>query len=576
MFTVSPLSPPMMARSANSAGAQLAIFNTPELLSLIFNASTPVDCARLVSTSRTIFTAASSVVWKYLDGVGPLLKLLQATSTKDGGVEVFILPYASIADFSRFDVYAPLVKTLRVHPEDGGPISVSPWRTLVLRTHDGPLLPSLSSLIFESSPDSYDSQLMWISVLACSSLRSIETIYDFRPDGAQISFSTMSIISKLIIERCLSLHTLALFPGVRTFHRPNKFVRIGEEDDEEQYALSLMLGKPFHHYLGNMHNLRFLTTNTTLINPTPLLSLSKLPFLESLDICAVSERYKPTGVLEVSLPEGSFPALKHLAARFLDTTELLMIWNMLPIVQNLTRLELQFNYIHADQPDSCVMWFSSNFFPLVCNRSLHLTDLTISLGQGDSETDEPYELSLGFFEQMAHLPLQNVSLGWLVSSEADVQTFYARLGAIWPGVVNLKFTEEYVQLDYLQYFTALPKLECLIVSFDCPRDWSPPILGPELPAHSSLPLHTLGIESYIADNIPTDYAKPLAKYLLSFWPNLRHFTAPILGYSATKTTFQLMENYISKVKTLEEIRKRITAQYGPEAAEAMVPSGFED
>lgn len=411
------------------------------------------------------------------------------------------------------------MKILRVHPDDGDPISVSPWRTLVLRTHDRPLLPNLSSLIFDSIKESYDSQLMWISVLACPALRIIKSTYDFRPDGAQISSMAMSIISKLITERCPSLHTLAVFPGVRAYRRHNKFIRIGEEDDEEQFTLSLMLGKPFHHYLGNMQNLRFLTTNTTLINPMPLLSLSQLPFLESLDICAVSERYTPTGVLEAPLSESSFPALKHLATRFLDTTELLILWNMLPIVQKLIRLELQFNLIESDDSNSHVVWFSSTFFPLVCSRSPHLTDLAISLGQGDSETEGPYELGLSFFEQMAHLPLQNVSLGWMVSSETDTEMYYARLGDIWPGVINLNFPEECVQLEDLRYYSALPKLECLTVSLGCSPNWSPPILGPEFQRRTSLPFHTLKQESYDGDIISTEYAKPLVKYVQSF-----HFT----------------------------------------------------
>lgn len=79
----------MMARPGNGAGAQLAIFNTPELLSLIFNASLLIDCARLASASRTIFNAAASVLWKDLNGAEPLLRLLQATSTIDGAVTVF-------------------------------------------------------------------------------------------------------------------------------------------------------------------------------------------------------------------------------------------------------------------------------------------------------------------------------------------------------------------------------------------------------------------------------------------------------------------------------------------------------
>lgn len=403
------------------------------------------------------------------------------------------------------------MKILRVHPDDGDPISVNPWRTLVLRAHDRPLLPNLSSLIFESIKASYDSQFMWISVLASPSLRTIKSTYDFRPDGAQISFMAMAIISKLITERCPSLHTLALFPGERAYRRHNKFIRIGEEDDEEQFALSLMLGKPFHDYLGNMQNLRFLTSNTTLINPTPLLSLSRLPFLESLDICAVSERYAPTGVLETPLSESSFPALKHLAIRFLDTAELLILWNMLPIVQKLTRLELQFNFFETDDSDSHVLWFSSTFFPIVCSRSPHLTDLAISLGQGDSETKSPYELGLGFFEQMAYLPLQNISLGWIVSSETDSEMFYARLGDIWPGVINLRFPEECVQLEDLRYYSALPKLECLSVSFGCSPNWSPPILGPEFQTRGSLAFHTLKQESDDSDIIPTVYAKPLVK-----------------------------------------------------------------
>lgn len=368
--------------------------------------------------------------------------------------------------------------------------------------------------MLESAKASYGSQLMWISVLASPSLRIIKSAYDDAPNGAQISFSTMSIISKLITERCPSLHTLGLFPGMRWVHRPNKpALKIGEEDDDEDTSLLLMLGKPFHHYLGNMQNLRFLTTNTTLINPAPLLSLSKLPFLESLDICSLFSANFQTGVLEVPLPAGSFPALKRLAVRFLGVSELSTLWNMLPLVENLTCLEFQFNFFEVGDPDSMASWFSSTFFPLVCARSPHVNNLAIKLADGDSESDDPYEFNLGFYEQMALLPLQYVSFRWLSSSVADTEAFYARLGVFWPEVIELNLHEEYVQPKDLRHFAALSKLECLTISLACPQDWNPPALSPELWTHGPRPLHTLQQNSCGGELIPNEYAKPIAKYV---------------------------------------------------------------
>lgn len=417
----------------------------------------------------------------------------------------------------------------------------------------------------------------------------------------------MSVISKLVAEHCPSLHSLGLFPGVRLVRRPNGSpIEVREEDDGEHPSLSLMLGNPFYYYLGTMRNLRFLTTNTTLMNPAPLLSLSQLPFLESLDIYS-SFRSSTANILEVPLLQGSFPTLKHLVVRFLDIAELLMLWNILPVVEKLTRLEFQFNLFRLGDSNFMAGWFSSTFFPLVCSRSPHVNNLTIAIADGDSERDDPFELKLHFFEQMAQLPLQYVSLRWLACCVADTGTFYTRLGAIWPAVIELRFPEEHLYPEDLHHFAALPKLEHLTISLGCPQGWNPSCLSQVLSTHGPLPLRTLKQEGYEEAPIPTEYAKPIVKYvwayiiqqnhfimvmilesnitstfernarhLLSFWPNLQDFSCPSLGYSAaTQMSFKIMEDYASKLKMLREIRNRITAQFGPEAAQAMVPSRFD-
>jgi hypothetical protein len=407
------------------------------------------------------------------------------------------------------------VKDLRIEPLphylNNYRISVSPWRTLISRARIAPLLPNLRSLKLQKIPESYGQiQLMWITAFASPSLRSVEAGYaETAPDGAQLSFATMSLIMKVLVERCPQVETLALFPGA--VQKANSTRMIEEEDDGEHSTLALVCDRPFHHYLANAQNLLSLTANTTLINPKPLEILSQLPLLESLDIFPLSQGHTPTGVLPVTLPDSAFPALRSLNVRLLPAGCLSALWSIDQMVRNLTRLGLYADF-YSQEPRLFTMEWLSDFFAIVCDQSPHITDLTISLDQLQIDEIPPRTAEFRLFENMAKLPLERLYLHCLASKAADSRLLCERLGRFWPKLTWLRIPDQPVRVDELRYFAALPHLRYLSVDLQCPVGWSPlalPELGSQMLVSSSL--HTLEQEKCASNLIWEDHLKPIAR-----------------------------------------------------------------
>jgi hypothetical protein len=406
------------------------------------------------------------------------------------------------------------VKDLRIGPppryDNNYKISISPWRTLFSQARIAPLLPNLRSLKLQTTPHSYGhTQLMWITAFASPSLCSIEAGYaSTAPDGAQLSFTSMSLIMKLVSERCPQLETLALFPGA--IQKGNSTM-VEEEDDGEHSTLALMWEKPFYCYLASTQNLRSLTANTTLLNPKPLEMLSQLPSLEYLDLYPLTQGHSPNGVLPVDLPEAAFPALRHLNLRLLCTDTLDAIWNMEPIVRNLTRLGLYFDFYGPDVPLYTIEWLAG-FFTVLCDLSPHITNLTIDLDGTQLGEMAPHTAEFSLFKQLAQLPLRHLYLHCLVSKPEDSRLLYESLGTFWPKLTRLRIPDQTVRVDELRYFATLPDLQYLSVNLKCPKDWSPPALPePGSQALVSSSLHTLEQENFMGDLFWDDHLKPIAK-----------------------------------------------------------------
>lgn len=227
MASLSDLSCSSTMKLSRGFCATVPIFNSPELVDIIFGHAQISDCARLASTSRLVFNAAAPVIWRSLDSIIPLLELLQAEITElighDGPTTIVTLPSSSEADFTRFDVYAPFVKTLKIDCQIGDDMwdtfggSISPWLTLHSRRQHKPILPNLSSLQLILATRKALIQAMWIIALASPSLRSIEALCSAdNPEAVQVSAMASCMILETVTSQCPSLQRLSLFPDVVT------------------------------------------------------------------------------------------------------------------------------------------------------------------------------------------------------------------------------------------------------------------------------------------------------------------------------------------------------------------------
>ncbi|KAG9080191.1 hypothetical protein FS749_008089, partial [Ceratobasidium sp. UAMH 11750] len=162
------------------------IFKNREILTLICSFSRVSDCARLSRTCKTVFKVSAAFVWKNVDGAQHLLSLLGATQkfykkdSRDLSRIVIGTASSSSVDFSRFDIYAPYVRILRVYgPGNGSYYRVEGWKHLAVRTQQRLLLPRLSSIVIQSSKsDAKSNALLWIKTFISPSLRSIQVVPD--------------------------------------------------------------------------------------------------------------------------------------------------------------------------------------------------------------------------------------------------------------------------------------------------------------------------------------------------------------------------------------------------------------
>lgn len=297
-------------------------------------------------------------------------------------------------------------------------IDMSPWRTLMSRAQRRPLLPNLRSLQLMTSTRKFFVQIMWITVLASPSLRSIEARYSGpKPEAAQISMQALSIVLDTVTKSSPLLERLSLIPGLVS---DAIGVPITDEADGEERIMSFFTRKPLHQHFQTVQNLRLLTSNTTVLQPSALLVLSQLPHLECLDIQPQYQGHTPTGITPVDLPRDSFPQLHTFKVRMLREENLMNIWEMQAMVANLTCLELYFD-LYSDEPPTpltSVDWISEHFIPVVCSRSCRITNLAIDFDAAVVDCGDLITVGPELLEKIARLPLQALYLtGFVVQDQ---------------------------------------------------------------------------------------------------------------------------------------------------------------
>ncbi|KAG8762088.1 hypothetical protein FRC11_011214 [Ceratobasidium sp. 423] len=523
----------------------------PELLTIVCAFLEPSERKKVASVSRGWFLAATPVIWKEIVGVHHLFALLPDVVIKSTGVNTIMIRLPPMLDFTRFDLYAPLVKSLDLYGDSKITYDLSDWK--ILGRRQNPLLPHLSSLTMRCSRGSrgYGDQLMWTTLLASSSLREIR----FMPSGKNRQYppTVTPVVASLLLQglatQCSDLRVLSIFP-----EPANVGATVQSERTLETF---LALSKPpFHHYLSQFPQLRELACNEQILQRDVLPIVASLPLLVHLQITASAIGIDPD---DIPLPDNAFPSLRRLSLHLASHEGTVDLWEIAALRQ-LTSLHVEFRDQHKDDQDDPDSW-ARNLLCTIAKNSPNLQHLYINFSLCDSCEDEPCNLGdIGLLGELSTLPLETVTLksAWFGPYDPDVYDYIEDALA---EVVELRMPAQPASAQELVKFAQLPRLQYLLLELDLTsgKEWDIPPIVP-----AGLALHTLESEDncmLLGDLVS------LAKNLLRLWPNLQRVVYPEDETpSGTKliqsTLTESLNASIMMVREASKLKKMITKKYG--------------
>jgi hypothetical protein len=427
----------------------------------------------------------------------------------------------SPADFSRFDLYAPFVQSLyvfggggRSKREDFG-IDAS-WQTLIFRARQSPLLPNLTTLTLDEAFEKDDEPALWVSAFASKSLKSFY-VRKLAPKASGVTSSLTSVLLGLVTQSCPDLQNIRLCLGPPYEQSETSFWDSGPSNAPN--LLRIVLGVSASQTWQNIRNLRSLVTDIHAIDGHSLLSLGQLPYLDSLDIHGAEPRHTslarlPSSIRNLSLSKNTFPSLRRLSIRNLHHEDIMLLWDLESVVQELDQVEIALDIVaeHTlSDKQTLGNRFSSDFLPILSARSPALTKIVI-----DFNSAHPFDhvdampLDIGRFEPLSPLPLQWVELRFICIKAPEGAS---RIATLWPNVVNLKLPNQPIASDALHHFAVLPHLRHLVLDvFWTTRPWK----GPRSvnPDFAMLPLHTLEFSKRPEHELQIVSIEDHAKYVI--------------------------------------------------------------
>jgi hypothetical protein len=295
----------------------------------------------------------------------------------------------------------------------------------------------------------------------------------------------------------------------------------------------------------------------------------------------------------LSLSKNSFPSLRRIAIRNLQREDIMLLWGLETLVQNLDQVEIALDIV-AEQTlsDKQALGnrFFSDFIPMLSARSPGLTKIVIDFNSSYSfDRVDALPLDIARFEPLSSLPLRWVELRSICIKAPEGAS---RIAALWPNVVDLKLPSQSIASDELHHFAVLPLLRHLVLDVSwATQTWKRPrLINPDfamLPLHtlefSKRPeheLHTISIEDHaryvvsyrVSQLIVTDLLLSNLRYLLSFWPNLQNLIAPTYGHdTAHLVSFNALNSFIKLARGYAETKRRIASQYGANAVRSLIP-----
>jgi hypothetical protein len=366
-------------------------------------------------------------------------------------------------NFSRLDIYAPLVKNLRIflqdHRERRNIFGIDgSWCTLVCRARQSALLPNLRALTLDGKFETFDEAVIWVSAFLSP---TIESFYakQLKISKSGITSSMMSIILQLLSRNCPRLRRLELLAN------PSNSI----EHDERASLLYVALGAPAFYDWQSFRGLQHLVTDVSIITEGSLLSLGQIACLNSLDIYCTKSNDPSSNRLSsyartFSLSDDSFLSLQRIAIRDLPHEYIILLWGLEPMVRDLKEVEVSMDiageYI-SNEKSNAAWRFASEFIPALADGSPDLTTFIVDFNSANNTGDFlPMILHVETLEPLSVLPLQRVEFYFIHigARGLDQGALDCRVSALWPKVTLLSLPHQFTYFNSLHNFAALPCL----------------------------------------------------------------------------------------------------------------------
>ncbi|KAG8771953.1 hypothetical protein FRC12_003318 [Ceratobasidium sp. 428] len=516
------------------------VFRDSDLIAYICGFSDISDSARIARVCRGAFSGAVPFVWKHVEGVHNLLRLLPELNVSgpltDGSCCLDLsrrlsdtAPSATI----RLTRYKLCINSIKVYTESASSYHSFNWTNVNLHLQSQPPLLNLKSLDITNPHDiGSKCSTLWIKAFACSSLVEVRLVPYFdatRAYSALASDEELQEAIEVLVVKSPHIKKLPLFPHNHT-----------RQHDMNSSDLSIYANL---HY-GSIYSLPVLCDLSCnlgmLVSSLDL--LSNLPHLQSLTVWAGGPRYTS---FDQGLSDTFFPALTSMNLHLIGYIDPAGLDVLISMLEMLSRLDVLRISIDVGGFLSRSLSVPNRLFPTLKSLS-NLRDIYVNFAPGYREPHSmTYERS-PVMDSILSLPsLETVCLD-------GVDLPIAMPGALryettWQLVTSLSMPFHRARIDTLFDFSRLPNLQHLTLELELSTDFSEEtgrndgdedgdehLVGIKLNTLEGGANSRLFGKQDAIDPLARRETDELARRLSAIWPNLRYVVWPTLGIPATE------------------------------------------
>ncbi|KAG8699131.1 hypothetical protein FRC08_005489 [Ceratobasidium sp. 394] len=493
--------------STYEAEPKVHALHIPELLYLICGLIDTNDSLNLMKTCKPIFPLIASTVWNEVEA--QVLMELVVEGPQPTGSESEDLNNISNSgiDFSRFDVYAPFVRRLRVYGRTARYFKGERRRVCISRAQRGVLLPNLTSITMLTSdlyPDS--DALFWLDLFLKPSLCELRLAPIAKAYTSWVSYPATSALLGKLVTVCPTIEKLEFYPldikrlsGKNTDSSTGMLWSPGPRPDFSAFT-----------------QLRRVTSTISILDDGGLAALGALPRLGFLSIHGCSGESPKD--LQLDIPEDSFPSLSQLNLLEVNTTNLPAIMGVKQLVRGLTSLRLSQGFGRSEMGLHYRERWLSRTLPRLFGHTSRLKYLTYNATFGLYGHYPVHRIDyMPLLQALSKIPLQNVSLVGLYCMDLD---FLLHLATAFASTTVLRMPNQPTSCTNLPWFAQVPNLRHLTIGGVSLHQ-----LQPRWPGLNQ-PLETLECSIHQPGFGTPMEANQVARFLLSLWPHLRHVSRP--------------------------------------------------